>query len=45
MRTFSRCLAPLTWVDWLNTWRLLEPIGYVPSPQYEARYLQQAAVA
>src|SRR5512134_1478240 len=24
--------ATLTWVDWFNTRRLLEPIGYVPPP-------------
>ena len=32
-------------VDWFNTRRLLEPIGYVPPAEYEARYYQQAAVA
>ena len=37
--------ATLTWVDWFNTRRLLEPIGYVPPAEYEARYYQQAAVA
>jgi hypothetical protein len=25
--------------------RLLEPIGYVPPAEYEARYYEQAAVA
>jgi putative transposase len=30
--------ATLTWVDWFNTRRLLEPIGYVPPAEYEARY-------
>ena len=34
-----------TWVDWFNTRRLLEPIGYVPPAEYEARYYEQAAVA
>ena len=34
-----------TWVDWFNTRRLLEPIGYVPPAEYEARYYAQAAVA
>jgi putative transposase len=37
--------ATLEWVDWFNTRRLLEPIGYVPPAEYEARYYQQAAVA
>ena len=30
--------ATLTWVDWFNTRRLLEPIGYVPPAEYEASY-------
>ena len=38
-------LATLTWVDWFNTRRLLEPIGYVPPAEFEARYYEQAAVA
>ncbi len=29
--------ATRTWVDWFNTRRLLEPIGYVPPAEYEAR--------
>ena len=33
--------ATLTWVDWFNTRRLLEPIGYVPPAEYEASYYQQ----
>jgi putative transposase len=37
--------ATLTWVDWFNTQRLLEPIGYVPPAEFEARYYEQAAVA
>jgi transposase InsO family protein len=37
--------ATLAWVDWFNTRRLLEPIGYVPPAEYEAQYYQQAAVA
>ena len=37
--------ATLAWVDWFNTRRLLEPIGYVPAAEYEADYYQQAAVA
>lgn len=28
-------LATLEWVDWFNHRRLLEPIGYVPSAEYE----------
>ena len=36
--------ATLEWVDWFNTRRLLEPIGYVPPAEFEARYYQQAAV-
>jgi transposase InsO family protein len=34
--------ATLTWVDWFNTRRLLEPIGYVPPAEYEAQYYAQA---
>ena len=30
--------ATLTWVDWFNHRRLLEPIGYVPPAEYEAQY-------
>ena len=30
--------ATLAWVDWFNTRRLLEPIGYVPPAEYEAQY-------
>jgi len=37
--------ATLTWVDWFNTRRLLEPIGYVPPAEFEARYYEQVAVA
>jgi putative transposase len=33
--------ATLTWVDWFNTRRLLEPIGYVPPAEYEADYDEQ----
>ena len=38
-------IATLTWVDWFNTRRLLEPIGYVPPAEYEAQYYEQAEVA
>jgi putative transposase len=37
--------ATLDWVDWFNHRRLLEPIGYMPPAEYEARYDEQAAVA
>lgn len=37
--------ATLHWVDWFNHRRLLEPIGYMPPAEYEARYYEQAAVA
>jgi putative transposase len=37
--------ATLAWVDWFNTRRLLEPIGYIPPAEYEANYYEQAAVA
>jgi putative transposase len=37
--------ATLEWVDWFNHRRLLEPIGYLPPAEYEARYYEQAAVA
>lgn len=37
--------AALAWVDWFNTRRLLEPLGYLPPAEYEARYYQQAKVA
>jgi putative transposase len=30
--------ATLAWVDWFNTRRLLEPIGYVPPSEYEDAY-------
>jgi len=33
--------ATLEWVDWFNTRRLLEPIGYVPPADYEAAYHAQ----
>ncbi len=37
--------ATLEWVDWFNHRRLLEPIGYLPPAEFEARYYEQAAVA
>ena len=30
--------ATLTWIDWFNHRRLLEPIGYVPPAEFEAQY-------
>jgi transposase InsO family protein len=32
--------ATLEWVDWFNTRRLLEPIGYVPPVEFEEAYYQ-----
>jgi transposase InsO family protein len=37
--------ATLEWVDWFNHRRLLEPIGYVPPAEYEARYYEQTSAA
>jgi putative transposase len=37
--------ATLAWVDWYNTRRLLEPLGYIPPAEYEAQYYKQAKVA
>jgi putative transposase len=34
-------LATLDWVDWFNHRRPLEPIGYVPSAEYEAAYYRR----
>lgn len=31
--------ATLEWVDWFNNRRLLEPIGYIPPAEAEARFL------
>ena len=33
--------ATLEWVDWYNTRRLLEPIGYVPPLEHETNYYQE----
>src|SRR5271165_4040379 len=30
--------ATLSWVDWFNNRRLLEPLGYVPPAEFEATY-------
>jgi len=37
--------ATLTWVDWFNHRRLLEPIGDMPPAECEARYHQQTPAA
>jgi putative transposase len=37
--------ATLSWVDWFNHRRLLEPLGDMPPAEYEARYYDEAAVA
>ena len=40
--------ATLTWVDWFNKRRLLEPIGNIPPAEAEERYyamLQEQAMA
>jgi putative transposase len=37
--------ATLAWVDWFNHRRLLEPLGYVPPAEFEARYYEPTAVA
>lgn len=34
-------LATLTWVDWFNHRRLLEPIGHRPPAEAEAEYYEQ----
>ena len=34
-------LATMEWVWWFNHRRLLEPLGYVPPVEFEARYYQQ----
>ena len=33
--------ATLTWVDWFNHRRLLEPIGYMPPAEAEAAYYRR----
>lgn len=36
-------LATLEWVSWFNHYRLLEPIGYIPSAEAEANYYRHLA--
>ena len=38
-------LATLEWVAWFNHHRLLEPIGYIPPAEAEAKYWRQQAQA
>ncbi len=33
--------ATLTWVEWFNNRRILEPIGEIPPAEYEMLYHQQ----
>ena len=37
--------ATLTWVDWFNNRRLLQPIGHIPPAELEANYYDQQRVA
>ncbi len=37
-------VATLDWVDWVNHRRVLEPRGYLPPAEFEARYDEQSAV-
>ena len=36
-----RCQSDGEWVDWFNTRRLLEPLGYIPPAEYEKRYYER----
>ena len=36
-------IATLGWVDWVNTRRLLEPIGHIPPAEAEDRYYAELA--
>lgn len=33
--------ATLQWVAWFNTWRLMEPLGYLPPAEFEAQFDQR----
>jgi len=33
--------ATLTWVDWFNNRRLMEPLGDIPPREYEENYYRQ----
>ena len=37
---FRSCPALLTWVHWVNTTRLLEPLGYGPPAEFEAQHYE-----
>jgi len=37
--------ATLEWVAWFNTRRLLEPLGYLPPAEYEAKFDQLDATS
>ncbi len=34
-------LAIPTWVSWFDHHRLMQPLGYVPPAEYEAKYYRQ----
>jgi transposase InsO family protein len=34
----------LTWVDWFNNRRLLEPIGNIPPVEYEEEYYHNQVI-
>ncbi len=36
-------LATLQWVSWFNHHRLMEPLGYLPPAEFEAKYHRQCA--
>jgi transposase InsO family protein len=36
-------LATLEWLSWFNHDRLIGPLGYVPSAEFEAKYHRQRA--
>jgi putative transposase len=36
--------ATLTWIDWFNHRRLLEPIGYVPPVEHEEAYYRRQEI-
>lgn len=38
-------LATLGWVAWFNNHRLLEPIGYIPQAETDARYYRVQSTA
>ena len=38
-------LATLTYIDWFNHRRILEPIGDIPPAEYEANYYRQQSTS